>query len=90
MVTVINLKLLLESRFWSFPLVASVILSVSLYIIVNIGMAFLWVSTYFLNAMERMTYYKEETFIKDGVKFETRGPSGLSSFPMNMQLLRYN
>ena len=85
MVTVINLKLLLESRFWNLPLVASVVFSVSSYIIVNICLAYLWLSTKFINVMQRMTYYKEETFLKDGVKFDTRQ---VPLFPSNMQLLR--
>ena len=45
LLTVINLKLLLESRFWNWPLVASVVASVAAYIIFNLIMAYLWVDT---------------------------------------------
>ena len=85
MITIINLKLLLESRFWNLPLVASVVLSIGAYIVLNIGTAYLWVSTEFLNVMERMTYFKESSFLNDGVKFNT---SMIPTFPIDMQLLR--
>ena len=87
MITIINLKLLLESRFWNLPLVASVVLSIGAYIVLNIGTAYLWLSTDFHNVMERMTYYKEANFLKDGVKFNT---SIIHRFPANMQLLRFD
>ena len=85
MITIINLKLLLESRFWNLPLVASVVLSIGAYIVLNIGTAYLWLSTDFHNVMERMTYFKESSFLNDGVKFNT---SMIPTFPIDMQLLR--
>ena len=86
LITVINLKLLLESRFWNLPLVSSVVLSILVYIIFNIITAYLWVNTSLHNAVERMTYVKQATFLKDGVKFNT---SQIHTFPINMELLRY-
>ena len=85
MIAVINLKLLLESKFWNLPLVASVVLSIVLYIIFNITLAYLWIPTTVHNVVERMTYYSQENFLSDGVKFNT---TYLVTFPMNMQLLR--
>ena len=37
----VNLKLWFQSRSWNFPLVASILLSVLLYIVFNIGLAYL-------------------------------------------------
>ena len=40
-VPMVNLKLWFQSRSWNFPLVASILLSVLLYIVFNIGLAYL-------------------------------------------------
>ena len=85
LLTVINLKLLLESRFWNLPLVASVILSIVFYLIFNLIMAYIWVKTGLHNAAQRMTYVKESTYIQAGIKFNT---SQIHSFPPNMDLHR--
>ena len=85
LITVINLKLLLESRFWNWPLVTSVVASVFVYIIFNIIMAYLWVNTVVINAVERMMSGKQSTFLESGVRFNT---SHIQTFPIDMQLLR--
>ena len=48
-VPMVNIKLWFQSRSWNFPLVTSIIASVLLYIVFNIGLAFLRINTGVLN-----------------------------------------
>ena len=68
------------------PLVASVVASIGVYIIFNIIMAYLRVSTVVTNAVERMSYGTESKYLQAGVRFNT---SNIQTFPLDMQLLRY-
>ena len=48
-VPMVNIKLWFQSRSWNFPLVISIIFSVLIYIVFNIGLAFLRINTGVLN-----------------------------------------
>ena len=48
-VPMVNIKLWFQSRSWNFPLVASIIFSILIYIVFNIGLAFLRINTGVLN-----------------------------------------
>ena len=48
-VAIVNIKLWFQSRSWNFPLVGSIIFSVSVFIIFNIGLAYLRINTGVLN-----------------------------------------
>ena len=49
MVVIVNIKLWFQSRSWNFPLVGSIIFSVSVFIIFNIGLAYLRINAGVLN-----------------------------------------
>ena len=100
---VINLKLLLESRFWSWPLVASVVASVAAFSILNLIMAYLWVDTsvhngrflkFTVRKLPLSTFYtavERMGYYKES-SFREAGvwfdTKVIQSFPINMQLLR--
>ena len=69
----VNLKLWFQSRSWNWPLVASIILSVFLYIAFNIGLAFLRINTGVLN------FFDSGGFNTDVI----------SSFPPEPDIFRY-
>ena len=56
LVAIVNIKLWFQSRSWNFPLVGSIIFSVSIYIIFNIVLAYLRINTGVLNFFTSMGF----------------------------------
>ena len=65
MVAVVNLKLWFQSRSWSVPLVSSIVFSVSIYILFNIGLAYIRINSGVLNFFNNL--FGGETPIDDDI-----------------------
>ena len=64
-VAVVNLKLWFQSRSWSVPLVSSIVFSVSIYILFNIGLAYIRINSGVLNFFNNL--FGGETPIDDDI-----------------------